>query len=67
MRIVLASKSPRRREILSMLGLSFDIISADADENSDITDPALLVRELSLRKARPVRCCSKRASGTTTR
>ena len=55
MRIVLASKSPRRREILSMLGLSFDIISADADESSDITDPALLVRELSLRKARATR------------
>ena len=52
MRIVLASKSPRRREILSMLGLKFDIISADADESSDITDPAHLVRELSLRKAR---------------
>ena len=51
MRIVLASKSPRRREILSMLGLKFDIVSADADESSKITDPAQLVRELSLRKA----------------
>ena len=55
MRIVLASKSPRRREILSMLGLKFDIVSADADERSEITDPALLVRELSLRKARATR------------
>ena len=52
MRVVLASKSPRRREILSMLGVRFDIISADADESSDITDPALLVRELALRKGR---------------
>ena len=52
MRIVLASKSPRRREILSMLGLKFDIVSADADESSELTDPAHLVRELSLRKAR---------------
>ena len=52
MRIVLASKSPRRREILSMLGLKFDIVSADADESSELTDPAQLVRELSLRKAR---------------
>ena len=51
MRIVLASKSPRRREILSMLGLKFDIVSADADESSKITDPAQLVQELSLRKA----------------
>ncbi|MBE6594525.1 MAG: septum formation protein Maf [Ruminococcaceae bacterium] len=55
MRVVLASKSPRRREILSMLGVHFDIVSADADESSDILDPALLVRELALRKGRAVR------------
>ena len=50
MRVVLASKSPRRREILSMLGVQFDIVSADADESSDITDPEALVTELALRK-----------------
>ena len=55
MRVVLASKSPRRREILSSLGVAFDIVSADADESSDITDPALLVRELALRKGRATR------------
>ena len=55
MRIVLASKSPRRREILSSLGVTFDIVSADADESSDISDPAALVRELSLRKGRATR------------
>lgn len=55
MRIVLASSSPRRREILSSLGISFDIVSADADESSDITDPAKLVRELALRKGRATR------------
>jgi septum formation protein len=55
MRVVLASKSPRRREILSSLGIAFDIVSADADESSDITDPALLVRELALRKGRATR------------
>lgn len=55
MRIVLASKSPRRREILASLGVKFDIISADADESSDITAPAELVRELALRKGRATR------------
>ena len=55
MRIVLASKSPRRKEILSSLGVRFDIISADADESSEITDPAALVRELALRKGRATR------------
>lgn len=55
MRIVLASKSPRRREILSMLGVPFDVITADTDEHSPITDPAALVEELALRKGRAVK------------
>lgn len=55
MRIVLASKSPRRREILSMLGIEFDIVTADTDEASSITDPTRLVEELALRKGRAVR------------
>ncbi len=50
MRVILASKSPRRREILSSLGVRFEIISADADEYSDIQDPCVLVKELALRK-----------------
>lgn len=32
MRLILASKSPRRREILTMLGVPFEIVSADASE-----------------------------------
>lgn len=55
MRVILASKSPRRREILSTFGVQFEILSADADESSAITEPADLVRELALRKARAVR------------
>ncbi len=55
MRVVLASKSPRRREILAMLGVKFDVVTADTDEHSDITDPAALVEELALRKGRAVR------------
>ena len=55
MRVILASKSPRRREILSMLGVKFEIVSADADESSDITAPEKLVRELALRKGRATR------------
>lgn len=39
MKIVLASKSPRRKELLSMLDLQFEIITADIDEtlNPDIS------------------------------
>ncbi len=55
MRVVLASASPRRSEILRTLGVQFEILPADADESSDITDPVALVRELALRKAHAVR------------
>ena len=54
MKIILASKSPRRKEILENLGIKFEIIVSDADESSEEKDPALLVRELSLRKGRAV-------------
>ena len=54
MRFILASKSPRRREILSDLGLNFDIITEDTDESCDVQDPCELVKELALRKGRAV-------------
>ena len=55
MKFILASKSPRRREILEMLGIDFEVITSDADESSNITDPCRLVEELSLRKGLAVR------------
>lgn len=54
MKIILASKSPRRKEILGNLGVEFEIIVSDADESSGERDPAKLVKELSLRKGRAV-------------
>lgn len=54
MKIILASKSPRRREILENLGLKFEIIVADADESSSIRDPHELVATLAARKGRAV-------------
>jgi len=63
--VILASRSPRRREILSALGVHFEIISADADEDSEIRDPALLVRELALRKGQATRALMEQ-NGTLT-
>lgn len=51
MKLVLASTSPRRSEILSSLGLDFTVIRPEADENSGIEDPGALTEELSRRKA----------------
>jgi septum formation protein len=55
MNIILASKSPRRREILENLGVKFTVVTADTDENSDIQNPEELVKELAYRKANAVK------------
>lgn len=49
--IILASKSPRRRELLQLLGFDFSIIVSDADETIEEMSPADTVCELSKRKA----------------
>ncbi len=54
MKIILASKSPRRREILESLGVTFEVITADADEHSDIREPKGRVSELAAIKGRAV-------------
>ncbi len=55
MKFILASKSPRRKEILENLGFDFEIITAQTDENSEIKDPKKLVTELAKRKALAVK------------
>lgn len=55
MKYILASKSPRRKEILETLGLFFEIVTADTDESSDVRDPYRLVEILSERKGLAVR------------
>ena len=52
--IILASASPRRREILSQAGIDFQVIVSHADENVSEMDPGLLVEELARRKGRAV-------------
>ena len=52
---ILASQSPRRRELLSMLGLSFDIVTADIDEAMDASlSVEDAVAEISCKKAEAV-------------
>lgn len=53
-RMILASASPRRKEILSKLGIPFEIIVSGADETSSTSDPRELVKELALLKASDV-------------
>ena len=54
--IILASKSPRRKEMLEHLGLKPTVIVSNADENvSESLSPERFVKEVSLRKAEAVR------------
>lgn len=50
---ILASGSPRRRELLSAIGLEFDVVVSDADESSVSKDTSIdiYVQELALLKA----------------
>lgn len=50
-RIVLASASPRRREILTQVGVEFDVIPAVGDEIITSTVPSEVVKKLARAKA----------------
>ena len=53
--IILASQSPRRKELMGQIGLKFKVVSPNVDEHVEGNpSPAQLVEELSLRKAQAV-------------
>ncbi|HEY4389934.1 MAG TPA: Maf family protein [Paenibacillus sp.] len=53
--IILASTSPRRRELIATLGIPFDIVPSYADEStSEKWTPEQIVQELARRKAEAV-------------
>lgn len=53
--LVLASSSPRRKELLENLHLTFEVSSSEVDENFSITDsPDEIVMELAEKKAKAV-------------
>ena len=54
-KLFLASKSPRRAELLTKVGLTFEIVASDVDEKLlTISDPQELVKASSLLKANTV-------------
>lgn len=53
-KLVLASKSKQRQDILKMLGLKYEVIESMVEEKSDNDDPKEYVKELSKNKANSV-------------
>lgn len=53
-KIILASASPRRRELLTQIGLEFTVMPSDVVENPESTLPQDIVIELSKEKARDI-------------
>ncbi len=54
MRILLASASPRRRELLEQIGLSFEVVVSHVEEVITETEPGKVVEQLSAQKAEAV-------------
>ncbi len=54
MKIILASGSPRRRELLDQIGANYEVRPSKADETITGTIPEEIVKELALRKGREV-------------
>ena len=63
-KIILASASPRRRELLTQIGLDFAVVVSETEEKITSTEPAKVVEELSAQKAEAVweKLCSTAAS-----
>ena len=54
MKIILASNSPRRKELLTQAGIDFEVKSADVEEVTDKTKPEEVVMDLSKLKANAI-------------
>jgi len=52
--LILASGSPRRKEILTQIGADFRVVVSECDETTTVSEPDLMVEELSARKAMAV-------------
>ena len=54
-RVILASASPRRRELLSLIGIAHEVIPADVDESVRVAEPPpAYVERLAREKAHAV-------------
>lgn len=52
--IILASASPRRSQLMSLITNDFVVVPSEVSEQTDLADPRAIVSELARRKAREV-------------
>lgn len=53
-KLILASQSPRRRELLKYLNIPYTVKVSDVEEYSEATDPSLYVQEIALLKGNAI-------------
>lgn len=53
-KLILASGSPRRKELLKQVGLKFEVITSDCDESTKESNPSKIVEFLAAKKAKAV-------------
>lgn len=63
MRYILASQSPRRKSLLSLLGIPFEIIPSGKEEKTLRLDPSGFVEDLALHKAEDIYSSQLTAAG----
>lgn len=54
-KIILATASPRRKDLFSKTGMKFKTIASNTEEDLDEKDPIVVVRECAARKAEKIR------------
>ena len=54
MKLILASNSRTRKEILNKVGLKYEVVPSNIEEHSDKTNPKEYVMDLSKQKAQAV-------------
>ena len=59
MKVILASASPRRRELLTQIGIDFEVQVSEVEERITTTVPCEVVQELSRQKAEAVMAMRK--------
>ena len=63
MTLILASSSPRRRDLLTQIGIRFDVLPADIDETRHPNEsPTAYVQRLALEKARAIQTLHPKAT-----